>query len=389
MHQKHLVSITNIPTPYRVHFYQQLYQKLSEVGISLDVMFMAHTELGRYWEFKQDLWEFSYQFVPGVHPEIGGRVFHMNPGCLFPLWRNPPDWLLLSGSWFLPTVQLTTLLAKRRHTKTLFWSESNLAYVEHMGKMVRHWRQWMMDQFDAFVVPGVWAKDYVLHFSPGARDKPFVQLPNIVDEHQFRDEVSSLRSERDILRHKWGIESDRQPVLLTIARLEPIKGIKQLVQATVSDPHLNGTLLLIAGTGSLQSELNEVIQYSEGVDRVRLLGHLSESSILELLALADGLVLPSLGDPYPLVVIEAAFAGLPLLLSNRVGCHPEALVEGENGFLFDPENQDSIQRSLRSFKKLGEDTWYEMGKESSRIAAQRFETGLVINRFVDALMQLA
>ncbi len=387
MSKKSLVSLTNIPTPYRIHFYQALSSELLKRNINLDVIFMAHTEPGRYWELDENSWGFPYEFSSGVHPSMGGRIFHFNPAGLYALWRKPPDWLLLSGSWFLPTVQFATLLSKFNKTKTLFWSESNLAYVEHEGGLANRWRRWTLDLFDGFVVPGLWAKDYVHHFAPLSKNKPFLQLPNVVNEQRFRDEISSLRANQTALRRKWGIKQADQVVLLTIARLEPIKGIEQLVQAALTGSSLGNLVLLIAGTGSLQDALINQVEHSGLADRVRLLGHLPESSIQELLALADGFILPSLGDPYPLVVIEAAFAGLPLLLSNRVGCHPEALIEEKNGFLFDPEVSDSIQNCLRSFLMLGSNKWHEMGQESARIAAKRFETSKVIKRFVDELMQ--
>ena len=115
---------------------------------------------------------------------------------------------------------------------------------------------------------------------------------------------------------------------------------------------------------------------------------MSEAEILDLLSLADGFILPSLGDPYPLAVIEAAFAGLPLLLSDRVGCHPDALLPGENGLLFDPHDLDSIQRCLGEFIALGPQVWAAMGAQSLKVAEDRFGTERVVTRFVDDLLQL-
>lgn len=388
MRQKTFVSLTNIPTPYRVHFYNQLNKVFSNRNITLSVWFMANTEPGRYWNIEPDQFKFPYRFLPGIHPQYKSLVFHFNPNSMPYFVYTSPDWLLLSGSWFFPTVQLAAFMARISHTKTLFWNESNLAYVERTSKLVSYWRGTIMNMSDAFVVPGKWAQEYVFHFTPKTVTKPVLQLPNVIDERLFRDKVADLRRSRDDLRQKWQIEFERSPVLLTVARLEPIKGIEQLVQAFLTTPDLGDAVLLIAGTGALKEKIEKLIESAIFTDRVRLLGQLPESAILELLALSDGLVLPSFGDPYPLAVVEAAFAGLPLLISNRVGCHPEALVPGKNGFLFDPENQYSIQNCLRLFCQMDQNAWIEMGKESIKLASERFESNLVINRFVDELMEI-
>ena len=59
-------------------------------------------------------------------------------------------------------------------------------------------------------------------------------------------------------------------------------------------------------------------------------------------ASAGCFVLPSLSEPWGLVVNEAMASGLPVLVSNRCGCAPDLVREGENGFLFDPARPDEL-----------------------------------------------
>jgi glycosyltransferase involved in cell wall biosynthesis len=356
---------------------------------------MAHVEPGRTWRFDYDTWKFDYRFVPGWHPTIRGRVFHLNPCCLPDLSLHPPDWMLVAGSWFLPTVWFATAIAKLNNTRTFFWSESNLRYVEHRSSVATRLRSWAMGSFDGFVVPGRWAREYVLHFAPSAAEKPMLNLPNVVDESRFRDAVAERRTRRQELLSKWHLgghaEDQPGPILFTAARLEPIKGIQELLLAfgmAARSAQSEPGMLLIAGDGALRDDLQGFI-CGEGIeDKVRLLGFLDEPDILDLFALADAFILPSLGDPYPLAAIEAAFAGLPLLLSDRVGCHPEVLLPGENGFLFDPCDPSSIQHCLARFVLLGPQKWAEMGARSREVAEERFSTGVVVARFVDELLSL-
>lgn len=385
---RRLVSLTNIPTPYRVHCYNAIASLLAANDAELEVFFMAETEPGRHWTFNREDWEFEYRFAPGLHPALSQRVFHFNPGFVADLTLRPPTWLLMSGSWFLPTVALSLVLSKIRPTKTLFWSESNLAYVERTAGLTGRTRSWVMDRFDGFVVPGQWAEEYVRAYAPTARHKPLIWLPNVVDERIFRDGVTAQRHDIDTLRARWDLSAAPRPILLTIARLDPIKGVKELIAALCqSSLHLHLTLL-VAGEGSLRAELAAMVEAAGAQNTIRLLGHQGEQQIVELLALADGFILPSLGDPYPLAVIEAAFARLPLLLSDRIGCHPEALVPGRNGALFDPYNASSLASCIEHFLQAGQSGWGAMGAASLQVAEERFATIPVLARFVSQLLAL-
>ncbi len=383
-----LVSLTNIPTPYRTHLYNALSQAMRAAGLDLHVLYMAYTEPGRQWAFDKDRNIYSYTFMPSWTIKIRRREFYINPGFVRYMHRQPPRWLLVSGSWFFPTVQLVPLLVKKGQTVSLFWNESNLAYMEQRARPVDYLRRRTLDFYDGFVIPGAWARDYVRQFAPSAHAKPFLALPNIIDETRFRDQVAALRHSQPDLRRKWGCDAPGKTVLLTTARLEPIKGVRELVHALVGFRSIRDVLLLVAGTGDLRAELEAQAQAAGLHEQIRFVGYQGEENILELLALSDAFLLPSLGDPYPLVVIEAAFAGLPLLLSNRVGCHPEALVEGENGFLFDPYDAKSIARALENFLACDPAARAQMGAASLTIAETRFSTRQVVPNFIEELLKL-
>ncbi|MEJ5223384.1 MAG: glycosyltransferase family 4 protein [Anaerolineales bacterium] len=386
-HLPTLVSLTNIPTPYRTHLYNALAAAMRERDLDLHVVYMAETEPGRYWTFDKDASHYRYTFLPGWHILLRGYEFHINPTFLPLMWKNPPRWLLVSGSWFFPTVQAVPL-AVGKATTTLFWNESNLAYMEQRSRLIDTMRRRTLDYYDGFVVPGAWARDYVHQFAPSSRNKPFLKLPNIVDETRFRDRVAELRKERPALRRKWGCDAPSKTVLLTTARIEPIKGVRELVNALLDFKKTRDLILLIAGTGALLDELKARVQAAGLEEHIRFLGYQGEENILELLALSDAFLLPSLGDPYPLVVIEAEFAGLPVLLSDRVGCHVEALAPGQNGFLFDPYKPESITSAITDFLACSQSQREQMGAQSLATAEAVFSTRQVVPHFIEELLKL-
>ncbi|GAB4491609.1 MAG: hypothetical protein Fur0016_23430 [Anaerolineales bacterium] len=383
-----LVSLTNIPTPYRAHLYNALAQEMETRGLGLHVLYMAKSEPGRFWTFDPQNHRYHYTFLKDWTLKLGRYELPFNPDIFATLRREAPRWLLVSGSWYFPTVQVAPLAINHSQTLTLFWNESNLAYMERKTGPVNAWRQRTLDGYDGYVIPGAWAREYVQAYAPSAARKPFLSLPNVVNEALFRDKTAELRQEQAALRQKWGCDSPGKTVILTVARIEPIKGMRELVESLLGFEGLNNLILLIAGTGALKDELETRVRATGKEANIRFLGHQAEAQVLELLALADGFLLPSLGDPYPLVVIEASFAQLPLLLSNRVGCHPEALQNGKNGLLFDPYQPESIREALRHFLSAGPTGWQAMGERSLANAEAIFSTRRVLPRFVEQLEKL-
>ena len=64
-----------------------------------------------------------------------------------------------------------------------------------------------------------------------------------------------------------------------------------------------------------------------------------------ILAISDMLVLPSLSEGLPFVVPEAMASGLPVI-ATRVGGIPEAVIEGETGFLVEPASASGLEQAL-------------------------------------------
>jgi glycosyltransferase involved in cell wall biosynthesis len=80
-------------------------------------------------------------------------------------------------------------------------------------------------------------------------------------------------------------------------------------------------------------------------------------------------ILPSLFEPWGVVVHEFAAAGYPLLISERVGAST-AFVNGENGFTFDPENIEEIISCFDKISKRTSADLLKMGQESLSLSKQ-------------------
>lgn len=126
--------------------------------------------------------------------------------------------------------------------------------------------------------------------------------------------------------------------LLYLGRLEPLKGVRQLLQALprLAEQLQRGVALVVAGDGTERESLETeaaMVSSSEPRVRVRFTGWQGEAARNRLLAEADALVVPSLWpEPFGLVGLEAGAAGVPVVAFASGGI-TEWLHEGVNGCL--------------------------------------------------------
>jgi glycosyltransferase involved in cell wall biosynthesis len=145
------------------------------------------------------------------------------------------------------------------------------------------------------------------------------------------------------LRAELGLHADDR-LLLAVGNLYPVKGHGDLVAALGQLAHRYPSLhVAIAGRGELADSLTVDAAARAIGDRVHLLG--LRNDVADLLAAADVFVLPSLSEGLPLALLEAMFAGLPIV-ATRVGEVPTALAGGSAGLLVEPGRPDQLAGAI-------------------------------------------
>lgn len=126
------------------------------------------------------------------------------------------------------------------------------------------------------------------------------------------------------------------PLLLSLSRLHPVKGMDVLLQAMTNIPD---AYLWVAGTGPLEKDLKEQMRTLGLEDRVRFLGWRYDREAL--LAAADICVFPSRYEAFGAVTIEAWATGTPLVAAKAVG--PNAYISHEeNGLLTEIDDAEGL-----------------------------------------------
>lgn len=133
-------------------------------------------------------------------------------------------------------------------------------------------------------------------------------------------------------------------LIMTAARLSPEKGINVLIDAAhrVLDHH-PGARFIVFGSGPERHHLEQLIEMNDLGHAVRLVGF--RDDLDHLWPNADLMVLPSLSEGLPNVVLEASAAGVPVV-ATAVGGTPEAVVDGETGLLIQPDDPVALAKAI-------------------------------------------
>jgi glycosyltransferase involved in cell wall biosynthesis len=136
------------------------------------------------------------------------------------------------------------------------------------------------------------------------------------------------------------LSPDGTPIVLVLARLDPLKGHRVLFDAARS---LSGVQFVLAGDGAEREGLERLAAETGLGSRVTFLGH--RDDVPQLLACAHLVVLPSLAEGFPLAVLEAMAAGRPVV-ATRVGDVADAIRDGETGILVEPGDPAALAAAI-------------------------------------------
>ncbi len=155
---------------------------------------------------------------------------------------------------------------------------------------------------------------------------------------------------------------------LYVGRLSPEKNLSLLISVFRDLPDKT---LLIIGFGPQESGLRKVAP-----PNVMFLGAIDNKQLYQYYQNADVFVLPSLSEPWGLVVEEALNNGLPVIVSDRVGCAEEIVVEGKNGLIFQSGNRQSLMECIDSISNIH--LYNHMRKEISLLDFETIEKQQVL-----------
>jgi glycosyltransferase involved in cell wall biosynthesis len=332
-----------ILTSHPVQYYAPLFRELAE-RVDLHV-FYAHNAtaeqqaaagFGQTFTWDVDLLSgYAHSFLHNVATRPGTDSFG---GCDTP---DIPNRLRIGGfdavlalGWHLKSMLQGIFAARQLGIPVMVRGDSQLGTprgaVKTAVKRVTY--PALLRVFDAALYVGQCNFDYYRHYGyPAAR---LFHSPHCVDTERFAG--SATPQARAVLRSRLAIRNDEKVVLfagkLTLLKrsIDVVEAIAQLMQRNVS------ARLMVAGSGPLEAEVRARAQ-ALGVS-LDCLGFQNQTEMPSAYAAADLLVLPSAHETWGLVCNEALACGVPIVVSDQVGCAPDLAKDGLVGRSFSMGN---------------------------------------------------
>ena len=331
-----VLAVASHPIQYQAPWFRALAQT---PGMDFSVLFIQQPSsieqgrgFGQAFQWDIPLLEgYAWQQVPrtrgkgGLNGYFAARV--VRPLAL--LRQLKPDVVLITGWHVWPLVQLL-MAATWMRVPVIMRGESNALYRRSWAKRMLH--RILLGRCRAFLPIGRASRAFYLAYGIG--EERLFDTPYFVDNARFIATAADCLARRDELRQRWQIPPGAV-CFCYAGKLEPKKRILDLIEALRIAVGRGGPLLhlLVVGTGELMP------QAQAAVAQLRLpvtfAGFLNQTEMPSAYVAADCLVLPSdYGETWGLVVNEAMACGRPAIVSDRVGCANDLVIDGATGAVF-------------------------------------------------------
>lgn len=144
---------------------------------------------------------------------------------------------------------------------------------------------------------------------------------------------------------------------LFVGRLEEVKGVRDLLKAWSDFPYKENSSLTIIGDGSLQ----DLVRQENDVNH---LNFLQPQELAEEVKLYNCFILPSLFEPYGVVIHELACAGMPIIASNQCGAAPVFIIPDYNGYIFKAGDYKALLEKMIMMHEKSNDELIKMKKNA-------------------------
>lgn len=198
--------------------------------------------------------------------------------------------------------------------------------------------------------------------------------PNGVDTELFRNVPPAARA---ALRRSLGVEDAF--VWLAVGRFEVAKDYPNMLEAFAGVRARRAeAVLLLVGRGSLQADTEVLAQRLGLGSAVRFLG--VRQDVPEVMSAADGYVMSSAWEGMPMVLLEAAAAGLPIV-ATTVGGNREVVLEGESGFLVAPSDHAALAEAMLRLMELPLERRRALGERGRQHVRAHYGLGRVAEQW--------
>ncbi|MBW4518516.1 MAG: glycosyltransferase family 4 protein [Scytolyngbya sp. HA4215-MV1] len=276
------------------------------------------------------------------------------------LLRFKPD-VIFSNSFGVWTI-LALLFKPVGHWQVVLAYEGSSPGVDYRSSPARlAVRRMMVQASDACITNSHAGKTYLIDILKASSQKVFLH------PYEVPSGAALLKSAK--IAQVQPLEV-KHPTFIFVGSVNPRKGLNLLLKACVllQQQGCDRYTLLIVGDGEQRSELEQFCQQYHLTPYVQWVGRVDYNALGAYFQQADVFVLPTLEDTWGMVVLEAMAMGKAILCSKFAGA-AELVIDGENGYVFDPNDAQATSTALQAF--INDATLSDrMGQASEKIMTQ-------------------
>jgi 1,2-diacylglycerol 3-alpha-glucosyltransferase len=354
--------------PYHIARLESLSQDITSKNIRAVGIELSRSEQKYPWQTKLDNLNCPIISVINNSALEETKVTYLIDKLLKTLKQVEPNILAISG-YFNPSMLAALFWCRLRNKPAILFSETTESDFERVW-----WKEkiksLIVKQFKSALVGGQPHKRYLIKL--GMPEQAIFVGYDIVGNDTFNPEK---------IKHLPKPLS--KPFFLTINRFIAKKNLPFLLSSYAeyyNQLRESAWDLVLCGDGELRQQIEQQITELNLESVVHLPGFLQQKQLLPYFAHAGCFIHASTTEQWGLVVNEAMAAGLPVLVSNRCGCYEDLVLEGVNGFGFDPENSQQLTDLMLTISSENI-VRHKMGqaglKHIQNFAPDRFANGLM------------
>lgn len=315
---------------YKAKVFSEL-MKLSNNSLIFNIIHISATEGNRTQLSKVNYSIHDYKYTLFFDKNIDSvSLFELIKKCIIFSWKSNSNLIILSG-YYKIEYWIILIISRLRGKKIAIFVDSTLNDNKQY--------------FFKKIFKILFLKSCISYFCYGERSREYLLSLGIKDKNIFtRCQAAALPSDyctTNILDKRNKLTKGIS--FLYVGRLSPEKNLTLLIMAfNLFLKNYPDAQLVIIGDGSEKLKLLSYVTTIGLLDKVIFTGGKNEEELQDFYLSANCLVLPSLSEPWGLVVNEALSYGCPVIVSNKCGCVPELVIEGYTGYSFNPNDCNEL-----------------------------------------------